>query len=285
MHADFLRRLITWTSITAAFVSASFFVSSAQADASAAKNVAFCTAELYISHTAFGGLIAPFQWRSVAQEKATLKRVDDDLARAATDAPTKAFASLAREIVGTFSGWIDDPKLLSQEANSPSPKGGSFRFSMSSRLVARMATMGDVTASGDYVWPVYAACPDMEKNAKSGRSFGESPPKYRATPIEVAAILEASGAMIGSRLTSTKAFDRPTMASMRAAVTRIDSKYPSRDIVVIGVPTLLNGVWRAEYRVTASHERFDVFVSELDSSSATDITNWPRVSDVVPVTS
>jgi hypothetical protein len=285
MRVNFLGRLITWTSITAMFVGGSVIASSAEGDASTAKNVAFCTAELYISHTALGGRIAPFQWKTVAQEKATLKRVDKDLALAVTDAPTKAFASLAKEIVGTFSRWIDDPKLLSQEVKSPPPSGGSFKYTMSSRLLARMRTMYDVTASGDYIWPVYAACPDVARNAKSGRSFGESPPEYRATPAEVAAILEASGAMIGSRLISTKAFNRPTVASMRVAVARINSKNPSANIVLVGAPTLLNGVWHAEYRVTASHKRFDVFLSQLDSSNVTDITNWPRVSDVVRVTS
>lgn len=282
MRVNFLRRLTTWTSITAVFVGGSLFAASAAADASTAKE-AFCTAELFISHTAVGGQIAPFQWKTVAMEKAALKRVDRDLALAVTDAPTKAFAKLAKELVGTFSGWIDDPKLLSQEAKSPSQSGGSFTFSMSSRLLARMMTMRDVTLSGDYIWPIYAACPAMSRNGKAGQAFGKPPPKWLATPIEVAATGEAYDAMLGSRLTSKKVFNRPTVNSMRIAVARIDSKYPGRDIVLIGLPNLLDGVWHTEYRLTADHQRFDVFVSQRDSSNATDPDDLPRITDVVAV--
>lgn len=280
MRANFLCRLVTEASIAVAVVGGSLFASSAVAGASTEKNTAFCTAESYISHTAVGGEIAPSQWKTVDQEKATLKRVDNDLALAVTDAPTEAFAVLAKELVGIFSGWIDDPKLLSQEAKRPPAGGSSSRFSMSSRLFARMAMMADVTASGDYIWPIYAACPEMARNGKADQAFGKPPPKWLATPVEVAATGEAFGAMIGSRLMSTTAFNRPSVTSMRIAVARIDSKYPGRDIVLIGLPTLLDGVWHAEYRLTTDHQRFDVFVSQRDSSDPTD---WPRISDVVAV--
>ncbi len=283
MRVNILCRLVTGSSIAVAVVGGSLFGSSALVGASSVKNAAFCTAESYISHTAVGGVIAPFQWKTVALEKATLKRADRDLALAVTDAPTKAFAKLAKELVGTFSGWLDDPKLLSQEAKSPSPSGGSFTFSMSSRLLARMMTMRDVTLSGNYIWPIYAACPDMSSNGGAGQAFGKPPPKWLATPVEVAAAGEAYGAMLGSMLMSTRVFNRPTVTSMRIAVARIDSKHPGRDIVLMGLPNLLDGVWHAQYRLTADHQRFDVFVSQRDYSIAIDPGDLPRITDAVAV--
>jgi hypothetical protein len=96
----------------------------------------------------------PVLRKTVAQEKATLSHVDDDLAPAVKNAPTKAIVALATELVGTFIGWINDPALLAQHVSMKS----SVSYSVPAALSARIVTMADVlkggTASGRSTSPV-----------------------------------------------------------------------------------------------------------------------------------
>jgi hypothetical protein len=118
--------------------------------------------------------------------------------------------------------------------------------------------------SGDYVWPIYAACPDFRATSSDNDPLG-SPPKFQATPNEVRAVIEGVGAMIGSTLISTKTFNPPTVISMKVSVKRYNPRFPRDDIPLLPTSTLSKGTWHAEYRVAANGQRFDVYVSESDS--------------------
>jgi hypothetical protein len=244
--------------------------SSGPAGASMSKNAAFCAAETFIAANSLNGSVLPqVQWKTTAQEKATFLRLDNDLSLLVRDAPTKAFAAVTVPLEGTFTVVLDSPRLIKDyfkfDHPSTSASGSSSSdITPTAALQARINTLIDVTESGDYVWPIYVACPDFRATSTDNDLLGNRP-KFEATPNEVRAAIEGVGAMIGSALKSTKALNLPTVSSMKVSVKRHNARFPHDDITLLPTPTLSKGTWHAEYRVTANGQRFDVHVSETDS--------------------
>jgi hypothetical protein len=269
----------------------SFIPSGGPASASTSKHAAFCAAETFIAANALNGTVLPHvQWTTEAQEKKTFLRLDSDLALLVKDAPTKAFASVTAPLEGTFTVVLDSPRLLKEyfnfdHASTSASRSSSSEITPTAALEARINTLINVTESGDYVWPIYAACPDFRATSSNDDPLG-NPPKFEATPNEVRAAIEGVGVMIGSLLMSTKTYNLPTVTSMKVSVKRYNARFPNDDITLLPTPTLSKGTWRAEYRVTANAQRFDVYVSVTDSLKSIESgAVFPRALNVVALTS
>jgi hypothetical protein len=220
--ATFARRVVAGLCVSVAVAAASLLPANGVASASTLKRSAFCAAEAYIASNALGGNISPSEeWKTVAQEKTTIATLDRDLKRAVKDAPTKAFAKVAEPLEGTFSLVLDSPRLTKEVFKFETSTSGA-RSLNAPKLLARMTLMGEVTQSGDYVWAVNAACPDMTILNNDRDPFG-NPPKFEATPTEVKATDEARSTMWESETPTKASFNPPTVASLRAAVARVNS--------------------------------------------------------------
>jgi hypothetical protein len=282
--ATFARRVVAGVCVSVAVAAASLLPANGVASASTLKRSAFCAAEAYVASNALGGNISPSEeWKTVAQEKTTIATLDRDLKRAVKDAPTKAFAKVAEPLEGTFSLVLDSPRLTKEVFKFETSTSGA-RSLNAPKLLARMTLMGEVTQSGDYVWAVNAACPNMTILNNDRDPFG-NPPKFEATPTEVKATDEARSTMWESETPTKASFNPPTVASLRAAVARVNSRFPADDIVLVGFPKLSRGTWHAMYRVTANSERFSVFLTLSNSVNGIEAVEGSRVLNVVALAS
>ncbi len=244
------------------------------ASAASSKIAAFCSAETYLAANDSGGLPAS-GYDTVAQEKAELENIDTNLAVAAKDAPTPAFATLAKQLIGTFVLWIDDPTLLRQELTSgavaPVPGLGS-----------RLILSEDISLSRDFIDPIEKACPALA--SKSGVDALPDSPVFLTTPDTVRAEQLGFGAAIGSAVTSSSnSLRRPDVANIIDGAKKESKINPSTPVTVVGTPELSNGEWTAEYKVHVAARLYDVFVSIPDTTNAEKFE--PTVTNVLPVKS
>jgi hypothetical protein len=256
--------------------------------ASTSRRASFCGAETYLVSTALDGSIPPGTWHTLKQTKETFQKLDSDLSLIVEDAPTKAFAALAKPLKGSFKLVLDSPRLLKAywkmgvEVNAS--KSGAYGSAPPAAFEKQMATMSFITESGDYVWAVYSACPNIQSTSGQSKPFGD-PAKFQATPAEVKAGVEAWEAMLGSVLMSRTRLNIPTLATMRVSVNRENTRDDGHYVALVGTPTLSKGIWYADYRVRAYGRTFEVFVSLPDTRSAVALSTKERVSNVVPLAS
>jgi hypothetical protein len=191
-----------------------------------------------------GGYVTPIQqWRTVTQEKETLNEVEADLVIGERDAPTSAFASLVKPLVGTFAQWIDDPTLLAEHLRTATQK-----YRQPVGFAKRVELYGDVEFSRDYVEAIDAAC----------AWFSASSVNYHS--VSVARI--DTGVVLSTR-------------KHRA------NDLLSGGVSVVGTPELRGHRWSIEYLAVAFNHRFRVFTSMTSQYGKLEGGQGTRILDIV----